>query len=400
MRTSSRLPQFVLTPRFVVILYAIVTVVVSFQHYFKNTINNYLIFVKPFFNLIEGKNLYLEYPEYYYDTYKYSPAFALFMGVFAWMPNWLGVLGWDILNNVVLYTAGRRLFPQVRRQLVFLLLVFIDMMTALHNVQANCLLVGLMLWTYINLENKKPVWAGLCLALAFMIKIYGIGIGVLFLFYPGFWRNSLWAAFWLALLALSPLLVVNWAEFQLIYKGWYDIVRASATGVQLSVMGVLETWFGLQVSKGAVQLTGLVILLVPLGYFRAWRETHYRRLYVSSILIFVVIFNQMAESPTFMMPVVGFVFWFMHYRRSTQLAWPLFVLAALFTSLSATDMYPHFIREEIFDPYKVKAVPMILAWLLIQGQLLYYPRWRERLAASAEATEQESLRAEAAASAA
>ena len=116
MRTS-RLTQFLLTTRFVVALYAVLTVLISFQHYFKGTINNYLIFVKPFFNLVAGKNLYLEYPEYYYDTYKYSPVFALFMGLFAWMPNWLGLLLWNVLNNVVLYTAGRRLFPDLRRQL-------------------------------------------------------------------------------------------------------------------------------------------------------------------------------------------------------------------------------------------------------------------------------------------
>ncbi|UOQ74068.1 hypothetical protein [Hymenobacter cellulosilyticus] len=137
-------------------------------------------------------------------------------------------------------------------------------------------------------------------------------------------------------------------------------------------------------------------LLLPLGYWHRWGETHYRRLYVSSILIFVVIFNQMAESPTFIIPVVGFVLWFMHYRRSTPLAWPLFILVALFTSLSATDIYPHFIRDGFFDAYKIKAVPMILAWFVIQGQLLFYPRWRERLAASAEANEQEAQAAQAA----
>ncbi|UOQ74069.1 DUF2029 domain-containing protein [Hymenobacter cellulosilyticus] len=176
--------------------------------------------------------------------------FALFMGLFAWMPNWLGLLLWNVLNNTMLYTAGRRLFPEVRRQLLFLLVVFIDVMTALHNSQANCLLVGLMLWTYLNLENRKPMWAGLCLALAFLIKVYGIGIGLLFLFYPGFFRNSLWAALWVVVLGFTPLLVVSWPEFQMIYVAWYDIVRASATGVQLSLMGVLDTWFGLHVSKG------------------------------------------------------------------------------------------------------------------------------------------------------
>ncbi|GAB3302708.1 glycosyltransferase family 87 protein [Hymenobacter tenuis] len=376
---NSRL-KFLVHPRFVLILYVVLTIIVSFQHYLKGTYNNYLIFVKPFFNLLEGKNLYLEYPEYYYDTYKYSPTFALFMGLFAYMPNWLGLLSWNALNNAVLYTAGRRLFPDQRRQIWFLLLVVVDMMTALHNSQANCLLVGLMLWTYINLEKGNNRWAALCVALAALIKVYGIGIGLIFLFYPGFIRNGFWIAAWMLLLAFSPLLVVSWPEFQMIYTGWYNIVRESATGIQLSLMGVLEAWFGVaREAKGLVQGIGMALLLLPLVYWRHWQETDYRRLYVASILIFVVIFNQMAESPTFIIATAGFMFWFICYHRSLRWHWALFAFVFVFTTLSATDLVPPSIRHAYFDVYKLKAVPMIVAWLVIQGQLLRYPAWRQRL---------------------
>ncbi|TYZ13496.1 DUF2029 domain-containing protein [Hymenobacter lutimineralis] len=385
--------KFLLTPRVQLILYALLTVVVSFQHYFKGSYNNYLIFVKPFFNLLEGKNLYLEYPAYYYDTYKYSPTFALFMGAFAYLPTWLGLLSWNTLNSVVLYTAGRRLFADQRRQSWFLLLVLVDMMTALHNSQANCLLVGLMLWTYIHLEKKHYAWAGLCVALAALIKIYGVGIGLLFLLYPQPFRNGLWAVFWILVLAFAPLLVVSWADFQMIYQGWYSIVRASATGIQLSLMGILETWFGVPAqAKGVVQALGLLLLLLPLAYWRSWQEDSYRRLYVASILIFVVIFNQMAESPTFVIAVAGFMLWFLSYRRTLAWGWGLFAFVVVFTCLSATDLVPPFIRRNYFDVYKLKAVPMVLAWLVIQTQLLLYPRWRTRLeAAEASAAQSEGL---------
>ncbi|GAA3939107.1 glycosyltransferase family 87 protein [Hymenobacter algoricola] len=386
---STRIERILLNPRLVLGLYVLLTIIVTFQHYFKGptSYNNYLIFVKPYFNLLEGKNLYLPYPEYYDDTYKYSPVFALFMAPFALMPNWLGLLAWNALNNAVFYTAGRRLFPDVRRQLLFLLLCLIDMMTALHNSQANCLLVGLMLWTFINLENQKYGWAALCVALAALIKVYGIGIGLIFLFYPLPIRNGIIAFAWMALLAFSPLLVVSWVDFRMIYQGWFDIVRESATGIQLSLMGVLETWFGVApTAKGIVQGIGMLLLLAPLAYFRAWREADYRRLYVASILIFVVIFNQMAESPTFIIAVAGFMFWFILYRRSTPLGWALFALAFIFTTLSATDLNPPAVRHAYFDVYKLKAVPMILAWVFIQSQLLLYPRWRARLRAAAEAS--------------
>lgn len=376
----ARYSRVLLNPRFVALVYTVLIVIVTAQHYLKGTINNYYIFAKPFFNLLEGKDLYLEYPQYYYDTYKYSPTFALFMGVFAVLPDWLGLLGWNLLNGAVLYTAGRRLFPDANRSMLFLLLLLIDAMTAFHNSQANCLLVGLMLWVYINLENKKTAWAALCLMLALFIKIYGIGIGLLFLLYPTqLVRGVLWSALFGLALAFSPLLVTSWADFLVIYQGWFDIVRASATAVQLSLMGLLDAWFNLNVPKGPVQAAGLLLLLLPLVHWRFWRHPDYRRLYVSSILIFVVVFNQMAESPTFVIPVAGFVLWWMYYRHSTPLALPLFVLVAVLTTLSATDLFPSSVRNNVFDPYKLKVLPMILAWALIQGQLLFFPRWRERL---------------------
>lgn len=372
-----RFTSFLLRPAVLGWLYAILTVLITAQHYLKGpgSYNNYLIFVKPFFNLMAEKNLYLEYPDYYQDTYKYSPTFALFMGPLAVLPAWLGLLIWNGLNNAVFYFAARRLFPEnPRRQALFLLLVLVDVLTALHNAQANCLLVGLMLWTYLHLENRRHALAGLCLALAAFIKVYGIAVGLLFLFYPGFWRNALWAAAWLAVLAAAPLLVLSLPAFRMIYQGWFDIVRVSATGIQLSLMGVLQSWFGFPLRlKGLVQGVGMVLLLLPVLYRRAWPETNYRRLYLISLLIFVVIFNQMAESPTFIIAVAGFMLWYVCYRTSTRLSGPLFWVALVFTTLSATDLVPHSVREAYFDVYKLKAVPMILAWVVIQAQLLRFP---------------------------
>jgi hypothetical protein len=93
-----------------------------------------------------------------------------------------------------------------------------------------------------------------------------------------------------------------------------------------------------------------------------------------SLLIFVVIFNQMAESPTFIIAVAGFMLWFMYHGRYMAWGWPLFWFAFLFTTLSATDLLPSSIRHAYFDVYKLKAVPMVLAWVVIQGQLLLYHR--------------------------
>jgi hypothetical protein len=379
-----RFTTYLLRPHLVGWLYVLFTVLLTMQHYFKGPIshNNYLIFQHSFFNLLEERNLYLLYPKYYFDLYLYSPSFALLMGPLAVLPTWLGLFLWNTLNNAVFYLAARRLFPNDdRRQALFLLLVLVDVLTSLHNSQANCLLTGLMLWTYIHLQNRNAGWAGLCLALAAFIKVYGIAVGLLFLFYPSFWRNALWAAFWLIVLALAPLIVISWSALQMIYHGWFDVVSHKATGIQLSLMGVLQSWVNFPLRlRGIMQALGLSILTLPVVLYRtAWFEANYRRLYLSSLLLFVVVFNQMAESPTYIIAIAGFTLWFLYYRHSTALAYPLFGLSFILTTLSATDLLPHTIREAYFDVYKLKAVPMILAWLFIQQQLLFYPRWRKQL---------------------
>ncbi len=373
-------------PRLVLALYALLTALVTAQHLAHDTFNNYRLYTRPFFNLLAGRNIYLEYPALYHDTYKYSPTFALLIGPFASLPDWAGLALWNALNTSVLLLAVRRFWRSAGpppRTALFLFFILADFLTALHNSQANALLLGLLLLTYLNLEAGQSRWAALCVALAFFIKIYGIGLGLLFLLYPRPVRAGLWAALWVAALTALPLLVVSPASLLMQYRGWLAVVGASATGTQLSVMGVLEGWFGLPLlpNKAYVQALGLLLLLGPLVHWRHWGAWAYRRLYLSSVLIFVVIFNQMAEPATYVLPVAGFGLWFFTFRRTVPpaLAWALFGLVVL-SSLSAGDLLPAALREKYFDPYKLKAVPLILAWALIHlGQLSFYPRWADRL---------------------
>jgi hypothetical protein len=78
----------------------------------------------------------------------------------------------------------------------------------------------------------------------------------------------------------------------------------------------------------------------------------------------MVIFNHKAESPTFIIATAGIFLWFFISRKSvTNLV--LLMVAVVFTSLAATDLFPAFVRDRIFEPYVVKVVPCILVWVKI-----------------------------------
>ena len=78
----------------------------------------------------------------------------------------------------------------------------------------------------------------------------------------------------------------------------------------------------------------------------------------------------MAESPTFIIAMAGVVIWFYAQKPST-INIVLLILCIVFTCLSPTDIFPPYVRKEIFQPYVAKAVPCILIWVKIIYDLLF-----------------------------
>ena len=90
---------------------------------------------------------------------------------------------------------------------------------------------------------------------------------------------------------------------------------------------------------------------------------------LASVMVWVVIFNHRAESPTFIIAITGVAIWYYSQNQKTE-NYVLLVLAFVFTTLSPTDLFPRFIRNEWMKPYVVKAVPCILIWAKITYDLL------------------------------
>src|SRR5262249_12786005 len=81
----------------------------------------------------------------------------------------------------------------------------------------------------------------------------------------------------------------------------------------------------------------------------------------SSVLIWVVIFNHLAESPTFVIAMFGAALWGVLEPPSAARAVGL-VLTLSLTSLSSTDLVPRPLRRAIIRPYGIKALPSFVLW--------------------------------------
>jgi hypothetical protein len=331
--------------------------------------NNYIIFRQSFFHLLAGKNLYTVFPYEHWDYYKYSPTFALFMGGLAYLPDITGLCIWNLLNALTLFMAIRLLPFSAKTQCFILLFIALELLTSLQNAQSNGLMAGLIIAAYGCLQRNKYIWATLWLVTATYIKVYGAIGFCLFLFYPGKPRFILYALMWTIIFALLPLIATPFHTLVWQYENWATLMKADAVASNgVSVSGWLNSWFGVN-ARGYTTLAGAMLFLLPFFKFKLYRTDVYRLLILASMLIWIIIFNHKAESPTYIIAMAGVAIWYFampHTRWRTLLFW----IAFIFTSLGTTDLFPPYVRLHILIPYTIKAVPCILVWCAVTVDLL------------------------------
>ncbi|MFI5195580.1 MAG: glycosyltransferase family 87 protein [Chitinophagales bacterium] len=332
--------------------------------------NNYLVFKHSWFHLLNGTNLYGVYPTEHWDFFKYSPTFALFMGLLAYLPDIVGLSLWNLLNVITLFLAIRMLPFSVKTQCILLWFIAFEMLTSIQNSQSNCLMCGLIILAYSCMQQQKILLATLWLVIATYIKVYGAIGFCLFLFYPGKLKFVLYAALWTIVLAALPLCVTSFGNLVQQYHNWADLLRADASAATgISVAGWLHTWFGFSNIKGYVTVAGLLLFLLPFLRFGSYRNEVFKLLMLAFMLIWMIIFNHKAESPTYIIAVAGVGIWYFTQPKAawrTVLLWLVFI----FTSLSATDIFPPYIRIHFIYPYTIKAVPCILVWCVVFMDLM------------------------------
>ena len=335
--------------------------------------NNYLIFQQSFFHLLENEDLYKAYPQEHYDLFKYSPSFALFMGVIAYFPVWIGLFLWNSLNVFVLFLGLKKLKFTRNNGFVFAsLFVLIELITTTQNSQSNALIAGLILLAFDSLENSKVSRSAWMLIATVFIKLFGLVAFVLYLFYPKKIKSGLLVIFWVVVLSAIPLLFIDTQSLYYQYISWLNLLgNDHSNELKFSVMGFLNSWFGVPAEfKNYILLLGVFMFGIPLIKIKSYKVLRYKQLYTASVLLWVVLFNHMAESATFILAVTGISVWYFTKNEVTLLDKFLMLLTVLFTLLSPSDIYPEFIRKMYFIPYTVKVIPCILVWLKINFELL------------------------------
>lgn len=332
---------------------------------------NFEIFRTSWLNLLAGRDLYGSNPPL--DVFIYSPTFAVLFAPFALLPLWLGILLWNAVNAGALYWGlGRALEPEWA--FAARAIVLVDTIGAMQNVQSNALVAGLMIMAFANLERRQEFRAAVAIGLGAVVKVFPLAAAAFAIFRPlRVPRFALYCCVVGLMLLALPLFFISPAALADQYRSWNNLQAGHERG--LSVMQHLRMWLGGDWPSRPIQLMGVLILLAPLVQMPHWGSQRFRLLFLASTLMFCVLFNHAAESPSFVIAVAGVAIWFVLSRRDT-FAWAVLAIVFVGTTLSATDVVPAVLRQQFFVPYKIKTLPILLAWIVTQFEL-----WRRSVSA-------------------
>ncbi len=356
--------------RVIEILYLIAAIIVSAQRYFLHHYNNFEIYRHSTFHFFEKVNLYLAYPEEYHDRFLYTPGFALLFAPFAYLPELIGIFFW-VSVVLMVYYYSIRLLPFDRKQLLFIYgFTLIELVTSAQNLQTNPLIAAFIVFTFIYLEKEKIFRASVFPSLGFFIKGFGIISVSLFILKRPKFRNFLYLAIWFVFLLCLPLVYYSPAGVIDLYKQWV-ISLSSGHEVYggISMIGLIISIFSLKVSFIWIQIFGLLLFLSTLVVILIRKNYEQVKLiFLAYILIWVVIFNHVAESSTYIIACTGIAIWYIKSERS----WvdnTLLVMTFILTILSPTDIFPDSLYQRYVYPFALKALGPSLIWLKIQYSL-------------------------------
>jgi len=252
-------------------------------------------------------------------------------------------------------------------------LVAIELVTSMQNTQSNALVAALIVLAFVHMEREQSWRAGLSIAAGFFLKGYGAAVGLLAVLYPRRFRIAGAALAWGVALAALPLIVISADELLRQYGDWANVRETFDPERKASVMRVWARYVDAGGSALFIQVAGGVLLLLPFASVRQWRDPLFRLRMLASLLVALVIFNDSAEPPTYVIAMTGCAIWYLSEPVRSRTDHIVTLAIMLGVSLISTDLYPRAGRT-LIGPYTAKAVGCLILWLRMNWELL---TWHE-----------------------
>ncbi len=337
--------------------------------------NNFMIFRQVFWHTIHQLPLYTAYPAEYADVNHYGIFFSTIVAPFALPPVWLGMLLWLIALSALLYIAIRNL-PQANTLFIYWFCAN-ELLTALYLQQFNIAIAASLLFSFIFIEKEKDVWAAFFIMLGTFVKLYSIAGLAFFFFSKHKTKFTISLAGWSVVFFVLPMLLSSPDYVLGQYTDWLRVLSEKnqenmfALHQNISLLGMVRKISGIATYSDLWLIgPGIVLFLLPYLRFKQYANLAFRYFILASALLFIVLFSTGSESSGYITALIGVCIWYTAApwkRNKWDLALVIFVF--IITSLSPTDIFPHFIRKALIKPYALKALPCVMVWLQICYEL-------------------------------
>lgn len=371
--------SFVLQKKFILSLFIFLAVITGVKQYAKGSYNNYKIFKYTYWHSVNQRPLYELSPTEYADSNHYGPVFAMVIAPFALLPDFVGTTLWNIANVLILYFGIYSLPIKEKTKSLIALIIAHEALGAMLSYQFNVGLTGLILLSFSYSVSQKEVKSAFSIALGTLVKLYGI-IGLAFFFFvKRKWMYILFGILAFVMLLILPSILSSPQYVLASYQDWFksltekNSLNASLTsGQDISLMGLVRRISGdNSIPSFPFIITGIIIFLLPYFRIKQYNYLGFRLMLLASVLIFAVIFSSSSESPTYIIAFTGIAVWFV-IQPEPKSKWiiALFIFAFILTTLSPSDLFPKYLREQYVWKYSLKALPSVIVWVIIIFQML------------------------------
>ncbi|MDP9954761.1 hypothetical protein J2X97_000398 [Epilithonimonas hungarica] len=372
--------KFISDYRIIFVIYIIVAGLTAYSKYKRGTggYNNYLIFKGVFYNTLQEKNIFLQYPDLFFDSNHYGIFFSLLIAPFAMMPDGLGAILWNVASTLVFLYAIYKLPFSDRKKSFFAWLCLQEFITAATYFQFNIILTGLLMLSAIYIYERKEAQSAFSILIGTFVKVYGIvGLSAFF-----FIKNKLRFIISLIVIAIIffvlPMLISSPKFGIQSYFDWYASLsgknlenQALGTRQDYSLMGVVRRILGdANISNLIFLIPGFLLFMLPYIRTKQFKFLPFQMMILSSTLLFVVLFSSGSESPTYIIAIAGVMIWFLMQENISKVDVGLLIFVMIFTCFAFSDLFPKSVKEEVFIKYSTKAIPCILVWFRVMYELL------------------------------
>lgn len=353
---------------------------VVYEVLLKPKINNYQIFKYSFLHIQQHLNLYLQYPQQHEDVFLYGPSFTVLIAPFALLPNWLGCILWVLFNTAILFFAINKLPLKQAYKNAILILCSHEMMNASSWLQYNAVIAACIILGFVYIIKGKEFWALLFIVFASVTKVYGLAAFSFFFFSKNKIKFIGYTLFWMAVIFVLPVLVTSFSFIIESYKNWGEALLYKANKnvhgalidynfQDISVMGMIRRIFNAPNFKDVYVLPfALIAFLSQYVQWKHFKDLRYQLYFLCSALLFVIIFSNGAESPTYLIAFPASCIWFVIQPPGKKVN-AFFVFCLLLTSFSYSDIFTPYTRAFCMK-YSLKALPSFILWIVIVYQIL------------------------------